>query len=81
MIADGAGEQNLVADTHGARIDCHAGKQAPDAGRRDVHVVGLAVLDDFGIAGGDSHAGSRAASAMARTSASRTSVGRPASST
>ena len=58
-----------------------AGNQAADAGGGDVHAVGLAVLDHFGVAADDRDAGARAASAMARTSASRLRVGSPASST
>ncbi len=53
VIADGPGEQNLVADAHRARIDVHAVNQAADAGRGDVHLVGFAVFDHFGVAAGD----------------------------
>ena len=53
-----------------------------DAGGRDVHAVGLAVLDDLGVAADDRHAGPRAPRRpIARTSASSTVGGRPASST
>ena len=41
---------------HRARIDVHSGKQAADAGGGDVHLIGLAVLDDFGVAAGDADA-------------------------
>ncbi len=41
---------------HRLRRNLDAGKQAADPGGRDVHAVGLAVLDDFGVAAGDSDA-------------------------
>ena len=44
-----------------------------------MYSVGLAVLDDFGVAAGDGDAGRAAAAAMARDSRFEISVGRPAS--
>ena len=55
MVADRPGKQNLVADAHRARIDGHSTKQPADPGGGDVHLVGLAVLDDFGVAPGDAN--------------------------
>ena len=82
MIADRAGEQDLVAGPHGARPKVRRRESAADAGGGDVHAVGLAVLDDLGVAADDrSPRRVAAAFAMARTSASRISVGRPASRT
>ena len=81
VIADRAGEQDLVAQAHRARIDVHAVNRAADAGGGDVHPVGLAVLDDLGVAAGDAHPRAARGFAMARTSASSTGVGRPASRT
>ena len=57
MIADRAGEQNLVAGPHRLRRDLDAGEQTPDSGRGDVHAVGLAVLHDFGVATGNADTG------------------------
>ena len=50
MIADGAGEQHLVAGAHGPRVDVNAGDGAADSRSGDVHAVGLAALDNLGVA-------------------------------
>ena len=64
----------------GEQLD--ARNRPADAGGGDVHAVGLAVLHNFRVAARDDDTrGARGRSAMARTSASRTSVGRPASRT
>lgn len=53
MIADGPGKQNLVPDAHRTRIDRHSMKQAANAGGGNVHLIGLAVFDDFRVSPGD----------------------------
>ena len=55
VIADGTGEQHLVAGTDGLRRDVDTLDRAADAATADVHVVGFAMLDDLGIAGRDDH--------------------------
>ena len=57
MIADGAGEHDLVAGANRRGGELEAGNQAADAGGGDVHLVGFAVLDDFRVASRDDHAG------------------------
>ena len=81
MIADGTREQNLIASANRARIDSHAMNQTADASGGDVHLIGFAVLDDFGVSGDDADTRVVGRFAMARTSASRTAVGRPSSRT
>ena len=61
--------------------DLQAGNGAADARGGDVHAVGFAVLHHLGIAARDGDSGGARGRPMARTSASSTSVGRPASST
>jgi phosphoheptose isomerase len=56
VVADRAGEQDLVAVPHRRRRDTQPRYQLTDAGGRDVHTVCLAVLDDLGIAACDDHA-------------------------
>ena len=73
VIADRPGEQDLVAGTNGCGVDVDPVDEAADSGGGDVHAVGFAVLDHFGVAADHRDAGAfQAASAMARTSASRT---------
>ena len=68
VVADGAGEQNLVAGPYGPG-DISTPRSAADSGGRDVHAVGFAVFDDFGVAARDRHARAFAPrAAMARTS-------------
>ena len=55
---------------------------APDARRAEVHLVGVAALDDLGVAGDDlARRPTRRRRAIASTSARSTSAGRPSSST
>jgi hypothetical protein len=49
MIADGAGQQDLVPRTYGTSIDFDAWQGNADAGGSDVHAIGLAALDNLGI--------------------------------
>ena len=82
MIADGPAEQHLVAGTNRCGETVRPGIEPADSRSGDVHAVGFAVLDNFCIAADDRRRPALAAAfAMARTSASRISVGSPASST
>jgi hypothetical protein len=57
VISDGAGEQNLVAGFHRARINLDSWEQASDARCGDVHLIGLAMVNNLRVATGDDDAG------------------------
>ena len=60
VVADRAGDEDPVAGPQRSRARATArGSSAPDAGRADVHLVGVAALDDLGVAGDDLDAGRR----------------------
>ena len=60
VIADGAGQKNLVARANRSWINLQAGQGTTNAGGGDVHAIGFAVLDHLGVASGDFDAGLRA---------------------
>ena len=80
VVADRAGEQDAVAGP-GDGGPARARVATPEAGRADVHPVGVAALDDLRVAGDDATPAASAARAIAATSARSTSESRPSSST
>ena len=82
MIADGPGQQDRSPGRTEPGERSHAGHRPADAGGGDVHAVGLAVLDDLGVAADDRDAGRGAPRRPWRALRPRAPrVGSPASST
>ena len=57
VIADGTRKKNLVARPNRGGRNAQPRNQMADPRSRDVHLIGLAVLDDFGIAARDHDTG------------------------
>jgi hypothetical protein len=57
VIAHGARDEHRVAHGHPGRGQLPTGRNQADAGRRDVHPVGGAAVDDLGVARHDRNAG------------------------
>ena len=57
MVADGARKKNFVSGTSRPWIKRHATQRPPNAGGGDVHGIGFAVFDHFGVAARDLYSG------------------------
>jgi hypothetical protein len=57
VVADWAGEDDLIPRTHRSRINVHARQRLSNSSGGDVHLVGLAMLDHFRVAGDNSNPG------------------------
>ena len=57
VVADGPGKQDLVAAADRSRRDAQSRDQMADSGSGDVHLIGFAVFDHFGVAARDNDAG------------------------
>jgi 5-methyltetrahydropteroyltriglutamate--homocysteine methyltransferase len=63
VVANRPGENYFVASAHGEGIDLRSGQRPANTGGTDVHAIGLAAFDHFGIATHNSH--SRCAGCLA----------------